>query len=73
MMCCAHHQVNQSGNPSCWALWHRILWYSPRDAPGMAGTAKGKEFIWTRERIPHVVGYFSTSFQFPKQKDFLAS
>lgn len=73
MMCCAHHQVIQSGNTSCGALWLRILWDSPRDSPGMGGTAKEKEFIWTRERIPNVVGYFSTSFQFPKQKDFLAS
>lgn len=46
---------------------------SPRDSPGMGGTAKEKEFIQTRERIPHMAGYFSSSFQFPKQKDFLAS
>lgn len=46
---------------------------SPRDSPGMGGTAKEKELIWTRERILHLAGYSSASFQFPKQKDFLPS
>jgi len=38
----------------------------------MGSTTEGKVVTRAGERIPHIMGRFSGSFQIPQQRDFLA-
>ena len=66
----------QSGD----TVWHPFLMQSPagscrispRDSFGMGSTTEGKVVTRAGERIPHIMGRFSGSFQIPQQRDFLA-